>query len=142
MCLKIEGATNDEYQAGIPIGIRKVTVEKLGVYPDNEASAIFDYPLDELNFPASGVLAGPAGGPETGTISAAGSSGQWCPEFTFDVQEGEECVYTMCFEGFSGDVTVDVPLCRLVKVLNKVAYFDADATDVPSFTDVAMEVSR
>jgi hypothetical protein len=137
MCLKIEpeGGETIEYTDGIPMGIRKVTVEKLGVYPDNEASAIFDYPLDELNFPASGVLA-----PETGTISAAG--GQWCPEFTFDVQEGEECVYTMCFEGFSGDVTVDVPLCRLVKVLNKVAYFDADATDIAQFTDVAMEVSR
>ena len=64
LCLKIDDAETTDYTAGIEVGIRKVTEEKLGFYPDNDATTLFDYPLDELNFPASGVLA-----PEEGTIT-------------------------------------------------------------------------
>jgi hypothetical protein len=66
LCLKIDDdldpATPTPYP--VEVGIRKVTEEKLGFYPDNDATTLFDYPLDELNFPASGVLA-----PEEGTIT-------------------------------------------------------------------------
>jgi hypothetical protein len=132
LCLQISGTAAEFGTDGIEVGIRKVTVEKLGVYP------AVDYPLDEINFPASGVLDS-----DPGTITSAGVGGQWCPEFTFNVVEGEECIYTMCFEGFavsSGEVTA-TPQCHLVKVLNKVAYFDADATDQAEFVGLPLEVS-
>jgi hypothetical protein len=35
---------------------------------------------------------------------------------------------------------VATPQCHLVKVLNRVAFFDSDATDTADFSDVAMEV--
>ena len=79
--------------------------------------------------------------PDTKVSSCSTAAGvAWCPEFTFKVEQGEECIYTMCFEGFSGDVVVATPQCHLVKVLNRVAFFDSDATDTADFSDVAMEV--
>lgn len=73
------------------LAVRPVMSEVAGLYPD---PIRFPYPFDQINFPPSGAFR-----------NASGSDPllqQWC----FAPTPSEECVYTVCFQGYDVD-TVD-----------------------------------
>jgi len=87
--LKIKGPQDQD------LDVVKATVEKPGVYPyaaGNAAAAVFAYPHDEINFPASGALTAKV---DFSSASYRTVDRQYC----FTPEPGEECVYTVCFEG-------------------------------------------
>eukprot|EP00854_Cymbomonas_tetramitiformis_P010663 gene10663-12611_t len=113
-----------------PVMVREVTVEVSGEYPyDGQADSPFMYPFDEISFPPSGTYV-------IGENPDDNPSDPFEEQYCFSPQEGEECVYTACFEGYYlTDVTT--ARCYKIAVYNKVLYFDEDSTDLASSEGVS-----
>lgn len=83
----------------------------------DDATSAFAYPFDEINFPASGALAAEAASDDT--ASTLSTRRDWC----FTPQPGEECSFTVCFEGVGSDINGNPlsstdALCMKVEVSN------------------------
>ena len=106
------------------LSIDKVELESPGVYP---TGAAFQYPYDEINFPASGSLKSVPGHADTDPFKR---------QFCFTPQHGEECVYTVCFKGSDTESSSDATSvrCYKIEVYNSVLEFtgseEASAPDL------------
>ncbi|QDZ20586.1 hypothetical protein HOP50_04g31060 [Chloropicon primus] len=124
LCVKKSG--NLSYDGNL--GIEKVTLESPGVYP---TGAVFQYPYDEINFPASGVLKTVAGHADTDPFKR---------NFCFTPQHGEECVYTACFKGKDNDSSSSATSvrCYKIEVYNQALEFTG--AEEASSADLSKEV--
>lgn len=117
--LRVQSSTSSK-----SLNVFKVTTENPGTYPNDgtAATAVFAYPHDEINFPASGVLSSTVVNTSTPIANA-----QYC----FTPEPGEECVYTTCFEGRLVEQTNGAPTgvktdvrCYRIEVHNSVLKFN------------------
>lgn len=123
--------------AGVPcndLDIIRVYEEDPGVVPNSEAPSIsapsFLYPYDEINFPSE----------ESQEFNPVGSKTDprlmtWC--FTPDVPE--ECVYTVCFQGYDKNIPEHrtTVRCMKVEVYNTVLHFDEPNQGFGSVPDLS-----
>jgi len=116
----VQGVPTDESNDLLPVDVRRVLDERPGVYP---IGSLFQYPLDEINFPESWAW--------SLTQNYSNPIDRFEQVFQFTPGVGEECVYVMCFEGFlrAGDYGTTQPLtveqvttvrCNKVEVYNDV----------------------
>lgn len=124
--LCVKKSTNTSYDGNL--AIEKVTVESPGVYP---TGAVFDYPYDEINFPASGVLKTVAGYSDTDPFKR---------DYCFTPQHGEECVYTTCFKGADGDSSSSATSVRCYKIEVYNSALEFTGTEEASSDDLSKEV--
>jgi len=120
VALCVQGVPTDESNDLLPVDVRRVLDERPGVYP---IGSLFQYPLDEINFPESWAW--------SLTQNYSNPIDRFEQVFQFTPGVGEECVYVMCFEGFlrAGDYGTTQPLtveqvttvrCNKVEVYNDV----------------------
>jgi hypothetical protein len=95
MCVSKSPITTFAYN----IVVRPVSVDKPGEFPRNPpGTSMFDYPMDTINFPASGKL--------NRTQDSTALLDPWNVDFCVTPSTEEECVFIMCFEGIDIDTIV------------------------------------
>ncbi|KAK3237965.1 hypothetical protein CYMTET_51988, partial [Cymbomonas tetramitiformis] len=109
------------------VNVREVYTEVEGVYP---VGAGFSYPYDEINFPPNTFF--------NATQDPEALQDPFTRDFVFIPEVGQECSYTVCFEGIDMSTvpgTPEVPeevtdvRCYKMEVYNRVLSFD-DSDDI------------
>uniref|UniRef100_A0A061RH36 IPT/TIG domain-containing protein n=1 Tax=Tetraselmis sp. GSL018 TaxID=582737 RepID=A0A061RH36_9CHLO len=98
-CVDLCVAKRDDETTFVPtdykLALRTIHQEVRGIYPDPN-NVNFTYPYDTINFPPSGAWKGAA-------PMSDPHHRQWC----FIPTPAEECVYTVCFQGYDNDTVVE-----------------------------------